>query len=334
MRVLSLFIVLTLLYSSSKAQGHQFNIACTDFTFQERKNEEATNVRKNFEAALPKFKKIFRVIEREDLSVFFQQRQVEKNLFHDFNEIVAAPQLAGVDYIVIGDITLNSSLDKYRININFIKIRGTDVTSKLPLAFTVPKAQFTDDEEMKSRFQKELTDFTEYFTDDNNKNGPKSNSNSNPYRPAPPQSNDNKIANPIIVNTPQSSSVYNGNANGLHDYYGLDINLGGSKVPYTIGSPAILRYFKFGGSKHKGMFAITTDGLYYTGSDPVVINQNCIFYKIHAVHGSGWSNEIKPCPGRFFKLYARLSVYPCDGEILYKIGAGGTEKADEYFFKP
>ncbi len=124
------------------------------------------------------------------------------------------------------------------------------------------------------------------------------------------------------------------NPNGLHDYYGLDLNLVGRSITYTIGSPAITRYFKLKGSKHKGLFVITPDGLYFTSSDPVVYDQSCNFYKIYAVYGGGGSGQTdKPCPGSFFKLYGKLSVYPCDGNIFYKIGNSIIEQADEYKFK-
>lgn len=121
--------------------------------------------------------------------------------------------------------------------------------------------------------------------------------------------------------------------NGLSSYYGLDLKLSGTPVVYTIGAPSISRYFKLKGSRHKGMFIISNrPGLYYTG-DTAVHGQDCNFYKIYAVYGSGWSDEIKPsCAGKFFTLYSRLKVYPCDGNILYKVGASKVEQADEYKF--
>lgn len=119
---------------------------------------------------------------------------------------------------------------------------------------------------------------------------------------------------------------------GLLEYYGLDINIGNGKTSFTIGSPAIQKYFKLKASRHKGLFVITTSGVYFTPTNDPKLDQSCVFYKIYLTYGNGWSNESKPCPGKFYKS-PKFCVYPCEGgKVSYKIREGDVEIADEYKF--
>jgi hypothetical protein len=134
---------------------------------------------------------------------------------------------------------------------------------------------------------------------------------------------------PELVN---SGGGTNNDPYGLQAYYGLALNLKGSATDFVMGSDAILLYFKLKGGKHKGLFIISaTNGLYFSGCEPVY-NKPCSFYKIYATHVANTNAPDNPCATRYFSLYGKLKVYPCEGNVHYKVGDGKTEEADEYRF--
>jgi hypothetical protein len=149
--------------SATMAQGRKFNITCIDFTFQGRKSNEGANIRKNFESALPKFSYLFNVVERQEMTILFQKIQEEQNLYKDFNTISKKPELAGVDYLVIGDITAKSNLDGYRVNLYFAKLTGNEITTKLPMQVLATKEELLDEDQMKRKFEMALKEFTENY---------------------------------------------------------------------------------------------------------------------------------------------------------------------------
>lgn len=144
------------LYSQDKV-----SVTCVNFTFSKTKNVRGSEIKKLFEQTLIDSKTIWNVVEREEMFVFLQKLQEEKNLEKDFKEVSTRPELARVDYLVIGDITLNSRLDKYKLDISFIKLRGEQVTSKLPLQVSFSKDEISDDSAVTTILTKALKDFTE-----------------------------------------------------------------------------------------------------------------------------------------------------------------------------
>lgn len=163
MKKLITLTLLILASSATMAQGRKFNITCIDFTFQGKKSKEGANIRKNFESAIPKFNHLFNIVERQEMAILFQKIQEEQNLFKDFSNILKKPELAGVDYLVIGDITAKNNLDGYRVNLSFVKLTGNEITTKLPMQVLATKEELLDEDEMKRKFEIALKEFTENY---------------------------------------------------------------------------------------------------------------------------------------------------------------------------
>lgn len=143
-----------------------------NFTYEERKWSQGSGLRKTLEASLFKPSFPFKIIERENLTTFFLKLQEEKNLYSDLsNQFNKKPELANVDYIVLGNVDVNVQTGKCLINISFIKLTGNEATNKLPLLVTVTKEQLLDDDEMRRVFDSEMQKFYDnYFIKQNSKN--------------------------------------------------------------------------------------------------------------------------------------------------------------------
>jgi hypothetical protein len=143
----------------------QINVACTNFTSEGKKWQTGTGLRKVFESAISKSKLRFKLIERsDDISLFFEKLQEEKNIYKDlFEDFSKKPELAGIDYLVVGNITSNVSTGKFSLNINFLKLTGKDATMKLPLLIILTKDQILDDSQTESVFVTELNSFADNF---------------------------------------------------------------------------------------------------------------------------------------------------------------------------
>jgi hypothetical protein len=143
-----------------KAQN-KVNVSCMDFTFQGKKNSQGNSLKKIFEEELVNSSLIWNVVERDRMDLFFQKLQEEKNLYKDFNKVLKNPELAGVDYLIIGDIDLNITLDKYKVNISFIKLTGESITTKFPVQISFTRTDFLDEDSIKAYFRSAIKDFTE-----------------------------------------------------------------------------------------------------------------------------------------------------------------------------
>lgn len=142
----------------------QVNVACTNFTYEGKKSQIGTSLRKTFEASLSKSNLPFRLIEREDISQFFEKLQEEKNLYKDlFKEFNKKPELAGVDYLVVGNVESSIATEKYSLSINFIKLTGNDATMKLPLLIILSKDQIMDDAQVQNIFISEINTFADNY---------------------------------------------------------------------------------------------------------------------------------------------------------------------------
>jgi len=142
----------------------RFNIACKNFTYDGHSFDEGKNLKTIFEVIISKSNYPFKLIEREKMDKFFESLHEEKNLYKDLsNEFNKKLQLAGVEYLVYGDMTKNIETDKYRLIIEFIKITGDNVTVKLPMLITLDKKQISDNEILKIIFDKEIEVFVNSY---------------------------------------------------------------------------------------------------------------------------------------------------------------------------
>jgi hypothetical protein len=144
----------------------QINVACTNFTSEGKKWQAGTALRKIFESAISKSNLRFKLIERgDDISIYFEKLQEEKNLYKDlFEDFSKKPELAGVDYLVVGNVTSNISTGKFSLNISFLKLTGKDATMKLPLLIILSKDQLLDDAQTESVFISELDSFADNYS--------------------------------------------------------------------------------------------------------------------------------------------------------------------------
>jgi hypothetical protein len=154
-------ICLSIFFSVPIFAQNKVNVACVDFTFEGKKSAEGNSLKKAFENALFRSNEIYNVVERDRMDIFFEKLQEEKNLYKDLNKVFKAPELVGVDYLVIGDFDLNPSLEKYKLNISFIKLTGEQVTTKLPLQVNFTKGQILDDDTIINIFVESIKEFTE-----------------------------------------------------------------------------------------------------------------------------------------------------------------------------
>lgn len=143
----------------------QINVACTNFTSEGKKWQPGIGLRKIFESAISKSKLRFKLIERsDDISIYFEKLQEEKNLYTDlYQDFSKKPELAGVDYLVVGNVISNISTGKFSLNINFLKLTGNDATMKLPLFIILTKDQLLDDAQSEALFVAELNSFADNY---------------------------------------------------------------------------------------------------------------------------------------------------------------------------
>jgi len=156
-----LYLCLILLAFSSLHAQNKLNVSCMDFTFGGKKNVQGNSLKKIYEEELANSNLIWNVVERDRMDIFFQKLQEEKNLYKDFNNVLKNPELAGVDYLIIGDIDLNLTLDKYKVNISFIKLTGESITTKFPTQVSFTRTEFLDEDTVRAYFRSSIKDFTE-----------------------------------------------------------------------------------------------------------------------------------------------------------------------------
>jgi tetratricopeptide (TPR) repeat protein len=151
---------------------NNYNVVCKDFTFQNKECKTCGNLKQIFEFSISKPNSPFKLIEREKMDKIFEVIQEEKNLYKDLsNEFNKKLQLAGVDFLVVGNLDQNVGTGTYSLFINFIKITGKDVTEKLPLLITINQSQFSNDDDLKKVFDDAIETFTNsYFIVKNNNN--------------------------------------------------------------------------------------------------------------------------------------------------------------------
>lgn len=142
----------------------QINFSCTSFTYEGKRWEDGSNLKRIFEVSLSNKKLPFRVVEREEINIVFEKLQEEKNLYKDLlMEFAKKPELAGADYVVVGNVVHNIGTQKYSLNINFFKYTGKETSIKLPIFLSLSKDQLADDDQMKKIFDGELQNFYENF---------------------------------------------------------------------------------------------------------------------------------------------------------------------------
>lgn len=96
------------------------NIACKDFTFQEKKFNQGENLRQIFEVVLSKSALPFKMLERNKMEPFFTSLHEEQNLYKDLSKLNTKQlKLAGLDFLVLGDMDNTIGSDQYKLYINF-----------------------------------------------------------------------------------------------------------------------------------------------------------------------------------------------------------------------
>lgn len=135
-----IFSILIILFSLNVNAQKNISVACTDFTFNSKKNNDGKNITYIFESALTKSNTLIKVLERKNLDYVLSKAEEEKNLANDFGEkTIKGLVLAGVDYAVSGNILISSGIDTATMCICFTKISGKDVTTKHTISIFVNK---------------------------------------------------------------------------------------------------------------------------------------------------------------------------------------------------
>lgn len=152
-------IVLFLLvqFSLSLQAQKSINIACTDFTFNDKKSIDGKNTTDIFESALMQSTPLIRLLERKKLDYILSKIDEEKKLAYDFGEQTKKDLiLAGVDYVVTGNIFMPFGYDTAALNIQFTKISGKDVTTKFIISISINKEELYNPSKLKNEIIENL----------------------------------------------------------------------------------------------------------------------------------------------------------------------------------
>lgn len=150
-------LFLLVLFSLSLQAQKSINIACTDFTFNDKKSIDGKNTTDIFESALMQSTPLIRLLERKKLDYILSKIDEEKRLAYDFGEQTKKELiLAGVDYVVTGNIFLPFGYDTATVNIQFTKISGKDVTTKFIIPISINREELYNPSKLKNEIIENL----------------------------------------------------------------------------------------------------------------------------------------------------------------------------------
>jgi len=158
MKIISLLLFVSF-YHNGIAQNSYNYLACKDFTYQNKKCEDCSNLRNIFEIVISEPQFHFKVVEREKLDKIFETVKEEDNLRKDLSDVVNKKlELAGVDFLVIGNLDYNIA-SGYQLFITFIKVSGKDFTVAPSFMVNFTKEQSSDNGQLIKIFEKDADDF-------------------------------------------------------------------------------------------------------------------------------------------------------------------------------
>jgi hypothetical protein len=151
------------IYFCAIAQNSNNNLACKDFTFQNKKCDDCSDLRNFFEIAISKPQYHFKLVEREKLDKIFEAVKEENNLAKDLsNPTTKKLGLAGADFLVEGDLEYYPSTG-YELFIAFFKVSGKNVTEKLPLVIDFSKEIRSNNVELMNAFESQIDLFVKTY---------------------------------------------------------------------------------------------------------------------------------------------------------------------------
>lgn len=133
------------------------NVACTDFTFNDKKSIDGRNTTDIFESALIQSTPLIKLLERKKLDYIISKIDEEKKLAYDFGEETKKSLiLAGIDYVVTGNIFMPFGYDTATVYIQFTKISGKDVTTKFIIPISVNRDELYNPSKLKNEIIENL----------------------------------------------------------------------------------------------------------------------------------------------------------------------------------